>query len=284
MANRRMFSLAVVDTDRFMDMPASSQCLYFHLGMRADDDGFVSSPRKITKLVNCSSDDLKILIARGYVLLLGEGLVVITHWKQNNYLRSDRHTPTVYGEELKGLTIINGKYIRSTDGIPVVDRMDTQYSIDEDSKDKDSKDKDSKEQVNSCNDAEEVSSDLKKLVSDRNSSVPSCTGIKMILKDKSFYDVPVDKLEIWKSAYPAVAVESELKKMVAWCESNPERRKTRRGITSFINGWLNRAQDQGNDYIKRTQTAKEDEDDENRRPASDFYKQFMPGAGDGDGH
>lgn len=106
----------------------------------------------------------------------------------------------------------------------------------------------------------------------------------MILKDKSFYDVPVDKLEIWKSAYPAVAVESELKKMVAWCESNPERRKTRRGITSFINGWLNRAQDQGNDYIKRTQTAKEDEDDENRRPASDFYKQFMPGAGDGDGH
>ena len=274
MANRRMFSLTVVDTDQFMDMPASSQCLYFHLGMRADDDGFVSSPRKITKLVNCSSDDLRILIARGYVLLLGEGLVVITHWKQNNYLRSDRHTPTVYGEELKGLTIINGKYIRSTDGIPVVDRMDTQYIIDEDSK----------EQVNSCNDAEEVSSDLKKLVSDRNSSVPSCTGIKMILKDKSFYDVPVDKLEIWKSAYPAVAVESELKKMVAWCESNPERRKTRRGITSFINGWLNRAQDQGNDYIKRTQTAKEDEDDENRRPASDFYKQFMPGAGDGDGH
>ena len=118
MANRRMVSLTVVDTDQFMDMPASSQCLYFHLGMRADDDGFVSSPRKITKLVNCSSDDLRILIARGYVLLLGEGLVVITHWKQNNYLRSDRHTPTVYGEELKGLTIINGKYIRSTDSPP----------------------------------------------------------------------------------------------------------------------------------------------------------------------
>jgi len=211
--------------------------------------------------------------------LLGEGLIVITHWKQNNYLRNDRHTPTVYAEELKSLTIINGKYIRSTDGIPVVDRMDTQYSIGESSIDKDRE-----EQVNSCIDTEKISANLKKLVSDTNSSVLPCTGIKIILRDKSFYDVPVDKLEIWKSAYPAVAVESELKKMVAWCESNPERRKTRRGITSFINRWLNRAQDQGNDHIKRTQAAEEDEDNENRRPASDFYKQFMSDAGDSDRH
>ncbi len=73
MANRRMFSLDVVDTDKFLDMPASSQNLYFHLGMRADDDGFVSSPKKITKIVNCATDDLNVLISRGFVLSVGIG-------------------------------------------------------------------------------------------------------------------------------------------------------------------------------------------------------------------
>lgn len=89
MANRRMFSLDVVDTDKFLDMPATSQNLYFHLGMRADDDGFVSSPRKITKLVNCGNDDLNVLVSRGFVLPVGDGIVVITHWKQNNYIQKD---------------------------------------------------------------------------------------------------------------------------------------------------------------------------------------------------
>ena len=81
MANRRMFSLDVVDTDKFLDMPASSQNLYFHLGMRADDDGFVSSPKKITKLVNCAIDDLNVLISRGFILDVGDGIVVVRHWR-----------------------------------------------------------------------------------------------------------------------------------------------------------------------------------------------------------
>ena len=101
MANRRMFSLDVVDTDKFLDMPATSQCLYFHLGMRADDEGFVSSPKRITKLVNCASDDLNVLVSRGYVLPMGDGVVVLTHWKMNNYIQSDRYKPSVYQEERK---------------------------------------------------------------------------------------------------------------------------------------------------------------------------------------
>ena len=115
MANRRMFSLDVVDTDKFLDMPATSQNLYFHLGMRADDDGFVSSPRKITKLVNCGNDDLNVLVSRGFVLPVGNGIVVITHWKQNNYIQKDRYKPTIYQKEVQKLVEKGGVYELDTE-------------------------------------------------------------------------------------------------------------------------------------------------------------------------
>lgn len=110
MANRRMFSLDVVDTDIFLDMPASSQNLYFHLGMRADDDGFVSSPKKITKLVNCGEDDLRVLISKGFIIPFDSGVVVIRHWKQNNYIQADRRKDTIYQNEIGTLGINNGVY------------------------------------------------------------------------------------------------------------------------------------------------------------------------------
>lgn len=77
MANRRMFSLDVVDTDRFLDMPVTTQALYFHLGMRADDDGFVSSPKRITKTVGCNEDDLKILISKGFASMITDDLAAL---------------------------------------------------------------------------------------------------------------------------------------------------------------------------------------------------------------
>ncbi len=96
MANRRMFSLNIVDTDLFLDMPASTQNLYFHLGMRADDDGFVSSPKKITAMVNCSADDLNLLILKGYVIPFDSGVCVIRDWKIHNYIQKDRYHETTY--------------------------------------------------------------------------------------------------------------------------------------------------------------------------------------------
>lgn len=129
MANRRMFSLDVVDTDKFLDMPATSQNLYFHLGMRADDDGFVSSPKKITKLVNCGKDDLNVLISRGYVFPVGDGLIVISHWKQNNYIQKDRYKRTIYTKELENLVIDNGVYNLDTACIQNVSKLETQDSI-----------------------------------------------------------------------------------------------------------------------------------------------------------
>ena len=77
MAKRRMFSLDVVDTDIFLEMPSSAQSLYFHLGMRADDDGFIASPKKITSFVNASTDDLKLLIAKGFVIPSESGVYVM---------------------------------------------------------------------------------------------------------------------------------------------------------------------------------------------------------------
>lgn len=99
MANRRMFSKDVVDTDKFLEMPPSTQALYFHLGMRADDDGFVSSPKKITQFVNCGNDDLKLLLAKGYLIPFESGVVVISDWNVNNWIRADRKHATRFEQE-----------------------------------------------------------------------------------------------------------------------------------------------------------------------------------------
>ena len=90
MADKRMFSLKIVDSDLFLEMPLSSQCLYFQLSMRADDDGFVDNPKKIIKIIGANNDDLRLLIAKGFVIALDRGIIVITHWKINNFIRKDR--------------------------------------------------------------------------------------------------------------------------------------------------------------------------------------------------
>lgn len=105
MARRRMFSLDVVDTDRFLDMPSSTQALYFHLGMRADDDGFVASPKRTTAMCGCSADDLNLLAAKGFVKPFESGVLVIVDWKKNNLIRPDRYTPTQFQEEKAQLGI-----------------------------------------------------------------------------------------------------------------------------------------------------------------------------------
>lgn len=111
MAQRRMFSLKVVDTDAFMDMPLSAQALYFHLGMRADDDGFVSNARRIQRVVGASDDDFKILLMKRFLLSFESGVIVIKHWRLNNFIRNDRYTPTLYQDELRTLFMKeNGVY------------------------------------------------------------------------------------------------------------------------------------------------------------------------------
>ncbi|HES4924646.1 TPA: replisome organizer [Streptococcus pyogenes] len=127
MADKRMFSLKIVDSDLFLDMPLSSQCLYFHLSMRADDDGFVDNPKKIIKIIGANEDDLKILITKGFVIVFERGIIVITHWKINNYIRNDRRKETMYITEKQSLTQTeNGAYIKLENlGIPNDNQVST---------------------------------------------------------------------------------------------------------------------------------------------------------------
>lgn len=99
MAQKRMFTMKIVDSDAFLDMPLSTQCLYFHLNMRADDDGFIGNPKRIQRIIGASDDDFKLLVAKHFVLIFDNGVIVIKHWKMHNYIQSDRYVPTQYQEE-----------------------------------------------------------------------------------------------------------------------------------------------------------------------------------------
>lgn len=111
MAERRMFAKTIIDSDSFLDMPLSAQCLYFHLSMRADDEGFVNNPRKIMRMIGASDDDARILIAKSFLIAFESGVVVIKHWRIHNYIRKDRLNDTNYQEERKLLSVkSNGAY------------------------------------------------------------------------------------------------------------------------------------------------------------------------------
>ena len=109
MAERRMFAKTIIDSDAFLDMPLSAQALYFHLSMRADDDGFINNPKRIQRLICCSDDDLKILIAKRFILPFENGIVVIKHWRIHNYIQSDRYIETKYLDEKAMLGIKENK-------------------------------------------------------------------------------------------------------------------------------------------------------------------------------
>ena len=110
-AERRCFSMKIVDSDAFLDMPQSTQALYFHLGMRADDDGFVNNPRRITRLIGASDDDLNILLSKRFILVFDNGVVVIKHWKIQNTLKNDRLKMPQYPELAAKIYIkANGSY------------------------------------------------------------------------------------------------------------------------------------------------------------------------------
>jgi hypothetical protein len=127
MAERRMFAKTIIDSDAFLDMPQSTQLLYFHLAMRADDDGFINNPKSIMRNVGCKEDDLKLLAAKKFILPFESGVIVIKHWRIHNYIQKDRYHGTKYKEELDQLKLDeNGAYTRC---IQDVSKMDTQVRL-----------------------------------------------------------------------------------------------------------------------------------------------------------
>ena len=135
MAERRMFAKTIVTSDAFLDMPLSARCLYFTLGMFADDDGFVNNPKSIMRQVGASTDDLNLLLLKRFILAFESGVIVIKHWRIHNYIRNDRYKETKYLEEKSTLAIDeNGAYTESCEtlGIPTVSKMDTQVRLGKD--------------------------------------------------------------------------------------------------------------------------------------------------------
>lgn len=140
MAERRMFAKTIIDSDAFLDMPMSAQALYFHLSMRADDEGFVNNPKKIQRMIGASEDDARLLIAKRFIIVFESGVIVIKHWKIHNYVRSDRFKETLYQEE-KAMLMLDEKNAYTErnkncgipSDIPMVSKRGTQDSIGKDS-------------------------------------------------------------------------------------------------------------------------------------------------------
>ena len=138
MAEKRMFTQKIVDSDAFLDMPLSTQALYFHLNMRADDDGFINNPKRIQRTIGASEDDLKLLIAKRFCICFENGVIVIKHWRMHNTLKKDRYKPTQYQEQYELLEVKdNNSYTEKISGnILEPERnqngtaLEPQYSID----------------------------------------------------------------------------------------------------------------------------------------------------------
>lgn len=140
MAQRRMFSRKITETDRFLEMPLSSQALYFHLNMGADDEGFIDKAKTIQRTIGASDDDMKLLIAKGFLIPFDSGVVVIRHWRIHNYIRSDRFQSTLHQDEKTQLEYDHSKtaMLKPLENvIPNGYQMDTQDRVSKVSLDKD---------------------------------------------------------------------------------------------------------------------------------------------------
>lgn len=135
-----MFAKTIIDSDAFLDMPASAQALYFHLAMRADDDGFINNPKKVMRIVGASNDDAKILLTKRFLLEFDSGIIVIKHWWMHNYIQKDRYKPTVYQEERAQLskkpngayTFGEGEKLLDTECIQDVSKVEAQDRLGKD--------------------------------------------------------------------------------------------------------------------------------------------------------
>jgi hypothetical protein len=151
MAERRMFAKTIIDSDAFLEMPVTSQLLYFHLSMRADDDGFVNKPKSLMRMVGCKDDDLTLLFVKKFLIPFESGVVVIKHWKIHNYIRKDTYTETKYKEEKATLELDENSAYRLTGDSPLqlrdesVTSPSTQVRLGQVSTGKDSVGKDIKE-------------------------------------------------------------------------------------------------------------------------------------------
>lgn len=238
MANRRMFNKNLIDSDMFLDLPLSAQALYFHLAMRADDDGFIDNANRIQRMIGSNKDDLNILIAKSFILVFSEtGVIVVKHWRMHNYIQKDRYHETNHKQEKRMLeTNENGAYeFRKNDSLQDGYRMDTEC-IPSIGKSKDSIDK-------SNNNILPEQSGQQKQENDNENSTQLYQGAReyhMPLKNGDDYVVTENDVKEFERLYPGIDIDAQMRKIIAWLKSNNQKRKTKRGMPRFLNGWISR--------------------------------------------
>ena len=149
MAERRMFAKTIIDSDAFIDMPVTARLLYYDLSMRADDDGFVNSPKKIMRMIGASQDDLSVLIMKKFIIPFDSGIVVIKHWRIHNYIRKDTYNSTPYKDEIGSLELDENKAYRLKNE-PRGRYVDEKSTQDRLGKDRLGKDREEEEGVAEC--------------------------------------------------------------------------------------------------------------------------------------
>lgn len=272
MAKKRMFSLGVLDTDAFLDMPLSAQALYFHLNLRADDDGFIGSPKRVAKIIGASDDDLKLLVAKRFVIAFEDGVIVIKHWRMHNAIRKDRYLQTNFFDDLKALKLKpNGSYTLDGNypgieylGDPENEIQDDDIPDDNQMATNDIPDGNQMPQTSASDIDIGIGLDIdkdkqnNKGVDLKPKEIVYADDVAAIpIIDGSDWRVPLDYYEECKKNYPSVDVKREFSKMRMWSLSNPNKKKTKNGVKRFINSWLGREQDKyhSNEQVAQISTS-----------------------------
>lgn len=236
MAERRMFTNTITSSSRFLKMPSSTQALYFHLGMQADDDGVVEA-YSVMRLTGAAEDDLRLLAAKGFVVVLNEDLVTyIVDWTKHNKIRSDRKVDSVY-KDLLQQRVPDVKLIepreradrKKDEALEEEKNCGTSQGQPGDGIGKDSIGKDSIGKINNTG------------VCARDAQ-PVVVIASLMLRDGTRYDVAENDAEQYRQLYPALDIDRELREMEQWCMDHPSGRKTRGRVSCFIDSWLNRNQ------------------------------------------
>lgn len=229
-----MFAKSIIDSDAFLEMPVTSQLLYFHLSMRADDDGFINKPKSIMRMIGASDDDLKILFMKKFVIPFESGVVVIKHWRINNYIRKDMYHETNYKEEKALLEEDeNGAYrLLVTNPLQTCAETETQNRLDKNRLDK----------------------NRLELIAPTSADIDAEVFDKMPCLENHYYTIHMQEVETYKKRFPAVDVEQELRNAITWIESNPKNRKTISGAKRFLTNWLIKAQNRSRAYSERNKS------------------------------
>ena len=257
MANKRMFSIGIIDSDQFLDMSMEARLLYYDLGMRADDDGFVNSPKKIMRITKATDKSLDELEDKGFIFRFVSGVLVIRHWNINNNMRKDTYHETSYTEEKAQLVLDSAS----------IYQLRNEYVTDS-SRDYNDDETECAEDVSQIRlDKNSISLDKPKISSDKNSLDSICSEQKIsseleqptksddciefpVLGGSTY--IPMSLIEEWKSVYTNVDVMQEVLKAREWCRANPKRLKVK--WKRFLVNWLNESQDKRPRYDNRPRT------------------------------